>query len=585
MNISANNRARKYPKGTFHADNDLLFCSSCNIVVDHLRKCVADKHLEAESHKRNAEKNAVGKQKTLKTVLNCKTTAQIEKVRICQQWIKVCTAANIPLHKSDNPLMREFLQSRVVNGGAIPKCSQLRDYYLLDVYQAEKADLKEIIKNKRLALIADELSDNEGRYVLDVMAVCLDFDELSFNGNSVAYLLDTHFLTATNNRTMSQAVVKTVHEYGIDYDDIRVFNSDNVAYMKKAFSATLSFLFPLCVHITCHSHIVNLVASDFKKGFKEVTEFVKCSRNLFFVPSGRKSRFLNFLRRALRPGDSVTMPPNPTTKSWSAWFDAVLYHAEFYLLFEDFVQEELDRGRNTASNSLLRLEEMYQDERFMKKFGAQLKFLKVKAPTFMVYLNYFQERMPHATQAHAKMESLLQYLHDNAKVEEEDLEFCFDGGLTYQEKTELMFLFSSAFNDAHAKLYKYFVDGAQPASKLLEQIQLLDPRNLIDADQNFDSMDSIPGFEAVPRDEWNLYVNHLGPLAVKHNKDGKFDLALFWKSKESNLPELYKLASCYCTSTIGSYDVERSFSAYKEILDEKRRSLDESTIKAFHFLN
>ena len=79
-----------------------------------------------------------------------------------------------------------------------------------------------------MALIADELSDDEGRYVLDVMAVCLDFDELSFNGNSVAYLLDTHFLTATNNRTMSQAIVKTVHEYGIDYDDVRVFNSDKL---------------------------------------------------------------------------------------------------------------------------------------------------------------------------------------------------------------------------------------------------------------------------------------------------------------------------------------------------------------------
>ncbi|KAJ7377494.1 hypothetical protein OS493_028939 [Desmophyllum pertusum] len=46
----------------------------------------------------------------------------------------------------------------------------------------------------------------------------------------------------------------------------------------------------------------------------------------------------------------------------------------------------------------------------------------------------------------------------------------------------------------------------------------------------------------------------------------------------SNLPELYKLASCYCTTTIGSYNVERSFSAYNKILDE-------STIKAFHFLN
>lgn len=139
---------------------------------------------------------------------------------------------------------------------------------------------------------------------------------------------------------------------------------------------------------------------------------------------------------------------------------------------EDFVQEE-----------------MYQDESFMKKLCAQLTFLKVKAPTLMVYLNYFQELMPHATQAHEKMESLLQYLYANTKVEEEDLSFYCDGDFTCQKK-ELMFLF-----------YKYFVVRAQPASKLLEQIRVLDPRNLIDAEQNFYSMDRIPGFEAVPRDE------------------------------------------------------------------------------------
>ena len=327
VNITANDRARNYPEGTFHVDDDRLFCSSCNVVVDHLQKFVVDKHLEAASHKRDAERKDGGKQQTLKTVMNCKTVARVEKVRICHEWIKVCTAANIPLHKSDNSLMREFLQSHVVNGGAIPKCSQLRDYYLFDVYQTERANLKEIMKNKKVALIVDELSKDEGRYVLDVMAVLLDFDELSPNGNSVAYLLDTHFLNATNNRTVSQAVVKTVHEYGINFGDVCVFNSDNVSYMMKAFCDTLSCLFLFCIHITCHSHIVNLVASDFKKGFKEVTKFVKCFRNLFFVPSGRKSRFLNFLQKALNPGDSVTMPPNPTTKSWSAWFDSVLYHA------------------------------------------------------------------------------------------------------------------------------------------------------------------------------------------------------------------------------------------------------------------
>lgn len=90
--------------------------------------------------------------------------------------------------------------------------------------------------------------------------------------------------------------------------------------------------------------------------------------------------------------------------------------------------------------------------------------------------------------------------------------------------------------------------------------------------------------ENLTRDEWKLYANAIGPTAVKKSKDG-MDLILFWKSKAAELPELYKIASTYCTATITSCDVERSFSSYNEILDEKRRSLDPTTMKAFHFLN
>ena len=46
--------------------------------------------------------------------------------------------------------------------------------------------------------------------------------------------------------------------------------------------------------------------------------------------------------------------------------------------------------------------------------------------------------MPHVTQAHEKMESLLQYLHANTNVEEEDLKFCFEGDFNCKEKKELM---------------------------------------------------------------------------------------------------------------------------------------------------
>ena len=57
------------------------------------------------------------------------------------------------------------MKSCLTNGGAIQKCSQLRDYYLFDVYQVEKEAMREKVKEKEIALMVNELSDNEGQYV------------------------------------------------------------------------------------------------------------------------------------------------------------------------------------------------------------------------------------------------------------------------------------------------------------------------------------------------------------------------------------------------------------------------------------
>ena len=56
VNITASERARQYQRGTFHASENLLFCSMCNVVVDHLRKYVVDRHLQSSSHQVKAER-------------------------------------------------------------------------------------------------------------------------------------------------------------------------------------------------------------------------------------------------------------------------------------------------------------------------------------------------------------------------------------------------------------------------------------------------------------------------------------------------------------------------------------------------
>ena len=90
--------AKQYP-GKFHADNNLPFCSTNNVVVDHHRKSVLDKHLSAVSHTKCMDDSSSKrtKQQTLKTSFKCKTPAHKEKKKVCHEWIRVCAAANIPL--------------------------------------------------------------------------------------------------------------------------------------------------------------------------------------------------------------------------------------------------------------------------------------------------------------------------------------------------------------------------------------------------------------------------------------------------------------------------------------------------------
>ena len=81
-------------------------------------------------------------------------------------------AANIPLSKVDHPAVRNFLQTRVENGGAIPQAHQLQECYLKREFANKKEVVFEKVVNKPVAIICDEMSDDVGRWVLFVF--CFD---------------------------------------------------------------------------------------------------------------------------------------------------------------------------------------------------------------------------------------------------------------------------------------------------------------------------------------------------------------------------------------------------------------------------
>ena len=63
--ITPQERVNQYP-GKFHADDNLLFCSTCNGVVDPHRKSVLDNHLSAVSHIKRMNMNPLGSERNKK---------------------------------------------------------------------------------------------------------------------------------------------------------------------------------------------------------------------------------------------------------------------------------------------------------------------------------------------------------------------------------------------------------------------------------------------------------------------------------------------------------------------------------------
>jgi len=115
------------------------------------------------------------------------------------------------------------------------------------VFEKQQAELISKLAGKKVAVIADETTDVEGRYVVNVLLQPLDvFD----SDGSKAVLVNTEFLQTVSNVTIAQLIIRTLTSVNIDFSNVLALISDNAAYMKKCFTDGLHGLLPNAVHIT-----------------------------------------------------------------------------------------------------------------------------------------------------------------------------------------------------------------------------------------------------------------------------------------------------------------------------------------------
>src|SRR5437763_1016934 len=68
------------------------------------------------------------------------------------------------------------------------------------------------------------------------------------------------------------------------------------------------------------------------------------------------------------------------------------------------------------------------------------------------------------------------------------------------------------------------------------------------------------------------------------SEDQEVNLDNYWKDLSKSLPTLSKIALIYIWLPVSGIDMERSFSAYKTILNDQRHSLSKETIAMLYFL-
>ncbi|XP_003738463.1 uncharacterized protein LOC100903106 [Galendromus occidentalis] len=350
QHVTPKMRQEEFPDGKFHASGDRLYCSSCNIAVDHRRKDTCSKHLETATHKKKERSHQESLAKRAKLQVNLveafgqMSQGGIEKQTTLVSLVEAFCAANIPLHTLDNSKLRSFLESNVKNCGIIPSACNLRRNYLPRAFEAHVKHLKQLLEETRsLALVCDETTDAEDRYVLNVLAIpcCTDVAEPKLK----AFLLRCAVLERTNYKTVSDAILRILHEYEISPLSISAFVTDNATYMSKAWKDSLKSFFLNGVHVTCTAHLLNLVCEEWALCFKEVNKLVCCVKRSFTACPSRKARFKQFLESNGKP---EKLPPVPVVTRWNSWFDAALYHADHLQEYSGFFSKEVE-GNSSAS--------------------------------------------------------------------------------------------------------------------------------------------------------------------------------------------------------------------------------------------
>lgn len=379
-------------------------------------------------------------------------------------------------------------------------------------------------------------------------------------------------MDACNHSTFSQAIIKSVSELGIAFDQVVSVVSDSAAYCKKAYRDVLSAVYPNSVHVCCLAHIVNLAAEVFHHhaDFQHTSDLIAMIKSSLFKKPGRKSRLLKFLADFIASAD-VKLPPVPVSSRWNSWFEAVAYHATRIHLYEAFYKAEKAQGM-----AVERIIEFVTHKTIYPEICLQLYFIKENCQRLMTVLTSLEAKgSPLACTVYNLLEDLRLYLTAGVTKTSfgEETDRLLDK-LPNENKATQIKSFQAVFDLSLKKLRAHL--DTHPAYPYYKAVRIFDPRQLPMLTRDIGDYTAIKSFrDPSPEllEEWLIYVQYRDELP------NPLHISEFWEGMRDRFPNLAAIASHAIWMPVASVDVERSFSQYKHLLNDRRESLTEENTK------
>uniref|UniRef100_H3A7R8 HAT C-terminal dimerisation domain-containing protein n=1 Tax=Latimeria chalumnae TaxID=7897 RepID=H3A7R8_LATCH len=560
--INARGRCAQYPKHIFHESGSFLFCSTCNVLVDYSRKASYDKHLQTTSHKRKVEalQSEKGRerkvQKTVSELFEVKTDKQLQRWMELFKLTEAFCAANVPLKTVENVNLKEYLECNLKNVGIIPSSSHLQQFYLPRVFGNHVTEMKEKLKScNGISTVTDKTTDAEDRYVFNILGVLSELEcehELKLN----VLLLDCVVLDSVNFKTVSQAIQETLDKSEVPFDRITAAVSDNATYMKKAWERSMKPLFLNAVHVTCVAHLLNLVDDVWCKKFVKVNDLVVVVKRAFTACPALKAHFCMHLEEK---GRSPCIPPIPVITCWNTWFNAALFHLAHVEDYISFFEEEKDHSSSLCVADVI---ELCQSPEVLE----ELNILQKYAPAIMHTLTKYEESVICSHIVSNDMCDLIMWAKNSA--DECEHAMGREALLNSAEKIETYIQ-----RNSNARF-------CQPAAAFFNACQVFDPNQvkylIIPEKEVFEA---IPLFEdnSVAQCEYRAYLETVYKMQCEN-------VYQFWRTLETRFPTLAVIAIRCLMVPVNSVDAERSFSAYKNVLQDDWRSIKASNLSMYNVL-